>query len=253
MAGEVAKLKGMFGGSMGGPVALRAMEMVAAAPQVTQKEFDDFHLYDLHRTVTLPNKESKQVQFLEASGVTVTRTYKYDGAQMGLPYGLGYHYTDRDFGSTESKTVAIREEIKNSEANHLGMPLPAGRLRLYRRETTGQMQFVGESQIQHTPADQKIDVTSGNAFDLTGDRKQTDFHTDTRAHTIDESFEIKLSNAKSQPVTIHAIEHMNRAQNWQVTAKSSDYTKQDSATLDFPVQVPAKGSTTLTYTVHYSW
>lgn len=252
MAGDVAKLAEQRRmDRVEGYVMAKAM--AAPVPAVTQKEFDDFHLYDLHRTVSLPNKESKQVQFLEAGGVTVTRTYKYDGAQLGFPYGSGYHYIDRDYGATQNKTVAIREEIKNSEANHLGMPLPAGRLRLYRRETTGQMQFVGESQIQHTPADQKIDVTSGNAFDLTGERKQTDFHVDTRAHNIDESFEIKLSNAKSQPVTIHAIEHMNRAQNWQVTAKSSDFIKQDSATLDFPVSVPAKGSATLTYTVHYSW
>ncbi len=255
MAGDVAKLP-MEGRSIGGPIDKKSFAMMSAqSVVVTQKEFDDFHLYDLHRTVSLPNKESKQVQFMEASSVTVTRTYQYDGNEMMYPgyYAGNFHNVDRGFGLSENKTVAIREEMKNSEANHLGLPLPAGRLRLYRRETTGQMQFVGESTIEHTPTDQKVDITSGNAFDLTGERRQTDFHVDTRAHTIDETFEIKLSNAKSQPLTIHAIEHLNRAQNWQITAKTNEYIKKDSATLDFPVQVPAKGSTTLTYTVHYSW
>lgn len=255
MAGDVAKLPEPEAYDRLKVFEARQSVAVAAAPAVTQKAFDDFHLYDLHRTVALRNKESKQVQFLEASGVTVMRTYEYDGNERMYPgyYGSDYHNVDRGFGLTGNKTVAIREEIKNSEANHLGMPIPAGRLRLYRRETTGQMQFVGESTVQHTPADQKVDVTSGNAFDLTGERRQTDFHVDNRAHTIDESFEIKLSNAKAQPVTIHAMEHMNRAQNWQITAKSGDYITKDSATLDFPVQVPAKGSTTLTYSVHYTW
>jgi hypothetical protein len=94
---------------------------------------------------------------------------------------------------------------------------------------------------------------SGNAFELTGTRRQTDFHVDSRAHVIDESFEIKLSNQKPQPVTIHAVERMNRAQNWEITAESADYTKRDSATVDFPITVPAKGDATLAYTIHYSW
>jgi hypothetical protein len=133
------------------------------------------------------------------------------------------------------------------------MPLPAGRLRIYRRDAGGQMQFIGENMIQHTPAEQPVKISSGNAFDLTGERKQTDFHTDSHARTIDESFEIKLYNQKSQPVTIHAVEHLHRAQNWKITNKSTDYNKRDSNTVDFPVTVPAKGETTLTYTVHYTW
>jgi len=131
--------------------------------------------------------------------------------------------------------------------------LPAGRLRLYRRDTGGQMQFVGEGLIPHTPAEQPLKITSGNAFDLTAVRRQTDFHVDSNNHVIDESFEIKLSNQKLQPVTIHAVEHMNRSQNWEITARSTQFTKRDSATIDFPVSVPAKGEVTLTYSVRYTW
>jgi hypothetical protein len=84
-------------------------------------------------------------------------------------------------------------------------------------------------------------------------RRQTDFHVDNNKDVIDESFEIKLSNQKLQPATIHAVEHMNRSQNWEIRAKSIEFTKRDSATIDFPVSVPAKGEVTLTYTVRYTW
>lgn len=250
MAGDVAKLPEAKADYR--RMANETVLAMAAAPMVTQKAFDDFHLYDLHRTVALRHGESKQVQFLEASGVTVTRSYVYNG-NAALGYPLDEPNQDRGFENSGNRTVAIRQEIKNAEVNHLGMPLPAGRLRLYRRETSGQVQFVGESTVQHTPADQIVDISIGNAFDLTGERRQMDFHVDGRAHTLTESFEIKLSNAKAQPVTIHAVEHLNRGQNWEITAKSGPYTKRDSSTIDFPVSVPAKGSTTLTYTVHYTW
>lgn len=253
MAGDVAKVQ-QFSRRMAGVAGSVAMAEVAAPPPaVTQQAFDDFHLYDLHRTVALRNSETKQVQFIEASRVTVERTYQYEGNILYQPIYLGFHNIQQDYNLTDNKRVSILQEIKNSEANYLGMPLPAGRLRLYRRDSAGQMQFIGENTIQHTPAEQTIKVTSGNAFDLIGSRKQTDFHTDTRAHTIDESFEITLSNQKTQPVTIHAIEHLHRAQNWQISAKSTDYTKRDNNTIDFPVSVPAKGEKTFSYTVHYTW
>ena len=138
MAGDVAKLPEAKAYARMDRYVTQSVT-VSAAPAVTQKEFDDFHLYDLHRTVSLPNKESKQVQFMEASGVTITRTYQYDGNEAMYPgyYSGSFHNIDRGFDLGENKTVAIREEMKNSGANHLGMPLPAGRLRLYRRETTG--------------------------------------------------------------------------------------------------------------------
>jgi hypothetical protein len=250
MAGDVAKVKAL-------PVSGRMMGVaggMAAAPfTVTQKAFDDYHLYDLHQTVALVNNESKQVQFLEAQNVTVERAYEFSPGQFVYPGSGSYHNIDRDWGRVEDAKVNVRETIHNTTENHLGMPLPAGRMRLYRRDTDGQLQFVGEDQIEHTPENQTLHLTSGNAFDLTGESKQTDFHVNNSGHTMDESFEVKLHNAKTEPVTIHVIEHMNRAQNWQITEKSAEYKKQDSATVDFPVQVPAKGDATLTYSVHYTW
>jgi hypothetical protein len=224
-------------------------------PQVTQKAFDDFHLYDLHRTVTLRNGETKQVQFLDATNVTMLRGYIYDGTAQGLPpiYN-GNVNSEQEFGLDPANTkVRIVEEIKNSEANHLGMPLPAGRVRLYRRDTDGQMEFVGENTIGHTSAEETFKISTGNAFDVKGSRRQTDFHVNSESHTLDEAFEIKVINQKPQPVKVTVVEDMYRGDNWVITEKSAEYVKQDSHTLEFPVQVPPTGETTLTYSVRYTW
>ena len=159
----------------------------------------------------------------------------------------------------------VRAEIKNSVANHLGMPLPAGRIRLYRRDSSGQMEFIGEGTINHTPAEQTVKVPVGSAFDVTGERKQTDFHIDQRAHAIDESFAITVKNQKTTPVNVAVVEHMHRAENWQITeqtinnavlsttAQPTTYTRRDSATIDVPITVPPAGETKVTYTVRYTW
>ena len=131
--------------------------------------------------------------------------------------------------------------------------MPAGRLRLYRRDKSGAVQFAGEAEIDHTPRNEKIRFVTGDAFDITGKRIQTNFHVSHNDHFIDESFSIEVKNQKDQPVTVHLIEHLYRAANWQITEKSADYTKRDSSSIDFPVDVRPESSATLTYTVHYSW
>ena len=256
MAGDVAKIVPR---SYNGPVAGRMYSMAQSVvePEVTQKAFDDFHLYDLNRTVSLRNGEIKQIQFIEANGVTVARSYTYDGARGNLqPYS---NFADniiqqRNYGLDSGNTkVQIIQQIKNSQANHLGIPLPAGRIRLYRRDSDGQMEFVGESTINHTPTEDTVKITTGSAFDIKGTRRQTDFHINQNGHDLDETFEIKLTNQKPQPVTVNVVEHLYRGDNWEIQEKSTDFTKLDSHTLQFPIQVPAKGEATLTYSVRYSW
>ncbi len=259
MAGDVAKIQPQ-GYAYGG---VRAMNMAKAESvmvdgiQVTQKAFDDFHLYDLHRTVSLRDGETKQVQFLEAAGVTVKRSYLYDGQSPPFqpqPYYNGNVNEMRGYGlGGENPKVNILEEIKNSEQNHLGIPLPAGRVRLYRRDADGQMEFVGENTISHTPTEEILKIPTGSAFDVKGSRRQTDFHVNQQDRILDETFEIKVTNQKQQPVKVTVVEHMYRGDNWQILNKSADFTKRDSHTLEFPLQVPAKGETTLTYSVRYSW
>ncbi len=142
----------------------------------------------------------------------------------------------------------------NAETNQLGIALPAGKLRFYRRDSDGQLQFVGENTIDHTPRNETIRVTTGNSFDLVGERKQTNFRVDTGDKWIDETFEIKLRNRKKDtPVEIRVVEHLFRWSNWEITAKSDDFVKKDSQTIEFRIPVKPDEERTVTYTVHYSW
>jgi hypothetical protein len=141
----------------------------------------------------------------------------------------------------------------NAETNHLGVALPKGRLRFYRRDTDSQLQFVGENEIDHTPRDETIRVTTGNSFDLVGERKATNFRLDSGAMWIDETFEIKLRNHKTEPVEIRVVEHLYRWSNWNITEESSPFRKTDAQTIEFRVKVQPDVEKTMTYTVHYSW
>ena len=256
MAGDVAKIVPRNRGIIAGR-DFAAAQSIQVDGQVTQKAFDDFHLYDLNRSVSLRNGEIKQIQFIEAAGVTLSRSYFYDGAAGNLqPYtNFGENFiVQQNFGLGSSNTkIQIYEEFKNTQANHLGIPLPAGRIRLYRRDSDNQMEFVGESTINHTPTEDTVKISTGNAFDVKGSRRQTDFVIDQGRRHLDESFEIKLTNQKPESITANVIEHLYRGDNWEIQSKSADYTKLDSHTIQFTVQVPAKGEATLTYLVHYSW
>jgi hypothetical protein len=231
--------------------SLAAGAMNESAPAVTEKAFDEFHLYSIARPTTLHDHEMKQVEFVHAEKMYAPTIYVYDGAAGYQFYGLNY---DQGYGQSDNKKISVMREFKNAETNQLGIALPAGKLRFYRRDADGQLQFVGENEIDHTPRNETVRVTTGNAFDLVGERKQTDFHVDTRAHTIDESFEIKLRNRKKDaPVEIRVVEHLYRWNNWNITAKSDDFVKKDSQTIEFRVSVKPDEEKTVTYTVHYSW
>ncbi len=252
MAGDVNKIqpRNMPMGFGGARKAL-AMDFAGAAPAVSEKSFDEFHLYSIARPTTLHDRETKQVEFIHAEKIYAPTIYVYDGAAGYRFYGLNY---DRNWGQTDNKKILVQREFKNAETNKLGIALPAGKLRFYRRDDDGQLQFVGENEIDHTPRNETVRVTTGNAFDLVGERKQTDFRVDTGDKWINESFEIKLRNRKKDvPVEIRVVEHLYRWNNWEITAKSDDYVKKDSQTIEFRVQVKPDEEKTISYTVHYSW
>ena len=249
MAGDVNRIQPQtFTAGFGGAYRLA---MAENAPAVTEKAFDEFHLYSIARPTTLRDRETKQVEFVHAEQVVAPTIYVYDGAPGYRFYG-GLNY-EQGYGTEGTKKVQVMREFVNAETNHLGIALPAGKLRFYRRDTDGQLQFVGEDQIDHTPRNETIRVTTGNAFDLVGERKQTSFHVDTGDKWMDESFEIKLRNRKTEPVEIRVVEHLYRWNNWDITQKSDDFTKKDSQTIEFRVPVKPDEEKTVTYTVHYSW
>jgi len=252
LAGEVNKIAPMFRGRAGGFGGAMPMAAMVAEPAVTEKAFDEYHLYSIARPTTLRDRETKQVEFVSATGVHAPVIYQYDGADDGFRF-YGNLNWDQGFGTQSNKKVAILREFVNAETNHLGIPLPAGKLRFYRRDDDGQLEFTGENTIDHTPRNETIHLTTGNAFDLVGERKQSDFHVDTTAKWMDESFEITLRNRKKTPVTIRVVEHLYRWSNWTLTAKSDDFQKTDAQTIQFEIPVAPDQERKVTYTVHYTW
>jgi hypothetical protein len=144
-------------------------------------------------------------------------------------------------------------EFRNSEANHLGMPLPKGRVRFYRRNDDGQIEFTGENVIDHTPRDETVRIYTGNAFDLTGERTRTNYVLETNKNTASESFEIKVRNHKKEPVEIRVVEHLYRALTWDISSSSGEYKKTDSHTIEFPITIAPDAEKTISYTAHYTW
>ncbi|MGA2887756.1 MAG: hypothetical protein ABSE51_06870 [Terracidiphilus sp.] len=187
---------------------------------IGQRSFDDFHFYDLNRTVHLRDAEVKQVQFLNATGVSISRSYVYDGASANRrPLNAGRVIEEQEYGLDATRTrVNIAEEIRNTSANHLGIPLPCGRLRLYRRGSDGGIEFVSESLIPHTPPEGSVSIVSGDAFDLRGARTQTDFYISESGRTLDETIQIKLANQKPELIAVTVLEHLYRGNNCEFSA-----------------------------------
>ena len=252
LAGDVNKIQPPQ--AWGAFRAVKGMAMNAALEDraaVTEKAFDEFHLYSIARPTTLHDHETKQVEFVHAEKMFAPTIYVYDGATGYQFYGLNY---DQGYGQSVNKKVIVQREFKNAETNQLGIALPAGKLRFYRRDDGGQLQFVGENTIDHTPRNETVRVTTGNAFDLVGERKQTNFRVDMADKWIDETFEIKLRNRKkTDAVEIRVVEHLYRWSNWNITAKSDEFTKKDAQTIEFRVPVKPDEEKVITYTVHYSW
>jgi hypothetical protein len=218
---------------------------------VTEKSFDEFHLYTLARQSTLRDRETKQVEFARAESVKAPAIYIYDGAEG---YGFyGGRNNDPGYGVTSNKKVWVYREFVNSETNKLGIALPKGKLRFYRRGDDGQLEFTGENEIDHTPSNETVRVKTGNSFDLVGERKPTDFKTDRSDKWMTETFEVKLRNRKKEAVEIRVVEHLYRWSNWKITANSADYKKTDAQTIEFRDSVQPDEEKVITYTVHYSW
>jgi hypothetical protein len=155
-----------------------SLQEILAAPGVTERTFDEYHLYSLPTPATLRDRETKQVQFMQASGIASRRLYIYDGVKLD---GNQANYSDvpqmPQYGTDSNPHVWVMREFKNSESNQLGMPLPQGRLRFYRRTEDGRLEFTGENEIGHTPKDETVRVYTGDAFDISGERKQIKYDT----------------------------------------------------------------------------
>jgi len=255
MAGDVNKLQPASLATRAYGAMNKAMADEAMAPVVREKSFDEFHLYTLARATTLRDQETKQVEFVRSTGIRALRLYVYDGAQVAQYgyYNIEQIRQDQSYGTQSNPKVWVMEEFKNAEVNHLGIALPKGKLRFYRRDTDGHLEFVGENVIDHTPKDETLRIFTGNSFDVVGERKRTNIRVDS-AHTwMDESFEIRVRNHKKEAVTVRVVEHLYRWTNWKLMEQSQESRKMDAQTVEFPVTIAPDGEQVVTYTVHYSW
>lgn len=232
----------------------------AAAPEPArakgfeEKAFFEYHLYTLGRPTSLAQNSTKQIElFPAAAHVGCEKALVYYG-QGSRPY-YGGLVTDRDPGMQANRKVDVYLRFRNSAANHLGIPLPAGRIRVAQIDPADRsLEFVGEDAISHTAREENVQVKLGSAFDVVGERRQVDFHVDTSAKWMEEEIEVKVRNRKpDQAVSVDVRESLYRWSNWTVSRKSQDYVKEDARTIRFPVRIAPNGEAVVRYTVRYSW
>ena len=167
---------------------------------------------------------------------------------------FGGRYEDRNFPAGGERKVDAYLEFRNDKASGLGVPLPAGRLRVSRLDAAdGSLEFIGEDVIDHTPRDEKVRVQLGSAFDVVGERKQVDFASDSRARWIEEEIQVEVRNHKDEDVEVQVREFLYRWTNWRILSSSQPYEKEDARTILFPVKVPKNSNRTVKYRVRYSW
>ncbi len=260
VAGDVAKIvqnQDGFAAGAGG-VVFSGTSSLGFAPQVTEKAFDEYHLYSLPLPTTLHDSETKQVEFVRGSGIPSQRVFVYDGLQLDQNRWRGYNISqlryNEDYGADPASTkVGVMREIKNGKAGGLGLPLPKGKVRFYRKDSDGQLQFTGENTIDHTATDETLRIYTGNAFDLVGERIRTSFKGDHSNHWFDEGYKITLRNHKKEPAEIRVIEHLFRWHNWEIREPSATFLKTSAQMIEFRIPLKPDEERTVSYTVHYSW
>ncbi len=232
-------------------MAMAAKEMDGGGFQ--QKAFFEFHLYTLGRRATLANNPTTQIElFDQARRIPARKTLVYYG--LGQQYGWQAPMTERDLGLAMNRKVDVYLEFRNDKQFGLGQPLPAGRIRVSQLDSAdGSLEFIGEDTIDHTPKDEKVRVRLGSAFDVVGERRQTDFSVDTKARWMEEAFEIKVRNHKDQPVEVIVKESLYRWSNWNLVSRTQDFTREDARTIHFPVRIARDGEAVVRYRVRYTW
>jgi hypothetical protein len=219
-------------------MARMAVEEAKSAPQFVEDSFFEYHIYSLQRPSTIKDNQTKQISLVEASDVPVRKELRY--------YGAAYYYRGKYGELVSNQKVGVFVEIENRKRNNLGIPLPKGKIRAYKHDKEGSLQFVGEDRIDHTPKDEKVRIKLGDAFDVVATRKQTDWR--KIAHdTYEAAFEVSLRNHKAEDVVVKVLEPIPG--DWRMLQNSHEYEKTDAFTAVFKVPVPKDKETKLTYRV----
>ena len=221
---------------------LASLAYAAPAPQAPgfeEEAFFEYHLYTLQRPATVLNNQQKQINLLEGAGIAAKKIFVFDP---------GYAYYGA--GDTAEGKIAVRLKFRNSEENGLGIPIPKGLMRVYKKDSSGALQFIGEDQVDHTPKDEDIEVLLGEAFDIVGERVVLD-RREVRYNLWEYDVKVTIRNHKTEPVTITYWDHVWG--DWEVKTSSLDYTQKDASTLEFLIPVAVDGETELTYTIRRAW
>jgi hypothetical protein len=220
----------------------RAMNK-AVAQQFEQENFSEYHLYSLGRRTSVEDKETKQISLLQGTGVPVEKGFVVNGQNF-------YYHNQYNPGSPQKDPVMVFYKFKNEEKTGLGMPLPAGNLRVYQKDSKGGVLFIGEDHIDHTPKDETVTVHIGNAFDVIAERKQTDYKK-IDIHTWEMEFEITLRNHKDTPITVEVNEPIGG--DWEMLSSSYKFTKTAAWAAQFKVPVERNGTSVLKYRIRAHW
>jgi hypothetical protein len=227
---------------------IRAMDMVAAAPakareQFQQESFSEYHLYSLGRKTSVEDKETKQISLLQGSGVPVEKIFVVNGQNY-------YYHNQQTPGAPLKDPVMVYYKFKNEEKAGLGIPLPAGNVRVYQKDSKGGILFAGEDRIDHTPKDENVNIHIGNAFDVVAEHKQTDYkRIDT--HVWEMEFEVTLRNHKDTPITVQVNEPIGRE--WEMLSSTYKFTKTAAFAAQFNVPVDKNGTSVLKYRIRARW
>ena len=241
VAGEVHRTNQPQARVLGGLVMNKEAE--AAAPQFQQEGFSEYHLYTLQRRTSIQNNESKQISLLTGTNIPVEKYLEVDGE----PY---YYRNPQGIGNAIPQPVKVFYRFKNDEKSGLGMPLPAGTVRVYQADSQGGTQFAGEDTIDHTPKDEMLRIYVGNAFDVVCERKTTDYRR-LAPDLFELEYQITLRNHKEAPVTVDVREPIGG--DWEVLNSNYKWTKLDATTIGFEIPVDKDGTSTLDYRVRVKW
>jgi hypothetical protein len=228
----------------------------SAEPQFKEEGLFEYHMYTLNGTTTLANNEIKQLSLVTANSIPVEKQFIYDPDRQGYVHWDGYtgsfnYYYNKSpgqgSGTSPYKKVNVSVKFKNTEANRLGIPLPKGKIRVNKADSSGAVQFIGEDQIDHTPKDEWINLYLGDAFDVVAEKKSMKVAKDP--NWVEETYQVTLKNHKKEKVTVAVYEHAYGVWKVKDVTPKFEAQKMDSRTVKFDVPVPADGETVLTYTV----
>jgi hypothetical protein len=230
--------------TMGLAKAMNPQMEAAAAPPVTQENFSEYHLYTVTRRTSIHDNESKQISLLSGSKIPIVKSLVVEGQ----PY---YFRSPQSLGNAIRQPVMMYYTFKNDQKSGLGMPLPAGTVRVYQADSKGTMQYAGEDNIQHTPKDEDLRIHVGDAFDVVCERKEMDYKRINNNNTSEIEYQISLRNRKDDPITVDVREPVGG--DWEVVNSNFPSSKLDATTIDFQIPVDKDGTATLDYRVRVKY